>query len=80
LEFVSILNRTVSPRFTLMLVANPWMLAEPAPATSHSPDGFPGFEFSHAMALAAAGTQGANGSAWAAALIDTALAPAVAAM
>jgi hypothetical protein len=80
LEFVLTLNRTVSPRFTLMFVANPWMLAEPAPATSQLPDGFPGFEFSHAMALAAAGTQGANGSPWAAALIDEGLAPIVAAM
>jgi hypothetical protein len=45
---------------------------------SHSPDGFPGFEFSHAMALAAAGTQGANGSEdWDAAPVDMVLAPVV---
>jgi hypothetical protein len=80
LEFVSTLNLTVSPRFTLISVANPWMLASPDPTMSHSPDGFPGFEFSHAMALAAAGMQGANGSGdWAAAPVDVVLAAAVAA-
>jgi hypothetical protein len=71
----------ISPRFTLMSVANPWMLLLPAPEMSHWLAGFPGFEFSHTMALAAAGTQGANGSGdWDARLIDAALAEAVAAM
>jgi len=45
------------------------MLAFPAPTMSHSLWGFPGFEFSHVMALAAGGAHGANGSAsWAAGL------------
>src|SRR5262245_24744640 len=38
------------------------MLAFPAPTISHSLAGFPSFEFSHTIALAAGGVQGANGS------------------
>src|SRR5262245_47773234 len=45
-----------------MSVANPSMLPVPAPEMSHSVDGFPVFEFSHVIALAAGGSQGANGS------------------
>src|SRR5262245_19207553 len=56
-----------------MSVANPWMLVLPAPAMSHSLWGFPGFEFSHAMVLAAGGLHGANGSgSWAATLANVA--------
>src|SRR6476660_8083653 len=48
---VSILNETVSPRSTLMFVANPWMLGSPIPVIAHSASGFPGLAFSQEMVL-----------------------------
>ena len=42
-----------------MSVAKPWMLAEPAPLTSHSLGGLPGFEFSQTIGFAIGGSQGA---------------------
>src|SRR5262245_13905819 len=52
-----------------MSVAYPWMLAFPAPTMSHSLWGFPVFEFSHAISLAAVGPHGTKGSGnWAAGL------------
>src|SRR6185436_13216914 len=55
---VAILKRTVPPRLTLMSVAKPWIDGSPAPLMSHSLAGFPGFEFSQAMALTTGGPQG----------------------
>src|SRR4029078_13107554 len=49
LAVVFTLNDTVLPRFTLMSVANPWIVASPEPTTSHSVDGAPVFWFSQAM-------------------------------
>src|SRR5215468_6277990 len=46
------LKKTVPLRLTLMSVAKPWMLASPAPLTSHCEEGLPGRQFSASMALA----------------------------
>ncbi len=56
---VSILNDSVSPTFTLMSVANPWIDGSPDPEMSHTDSGVPGLEFSHAITL----TGGVQGSA-----------------
>src|SRR5688572_20137946 len=48
------LKRIVSPRFTLMSVANPWMLGSPSPLMSHLVDGLPGLQFSATISLAGA--------------------------
>src|SRR4051794_19977974 len=48
LAAVLTLNDSVSPRFTLIWVAKPWIAAVPDPLTSHWLEGFPGFVFSHA--------------------------------
>src|SRR3954451_21266183 len=42
------LNDSISPRFTVIWVAKPWIAAVPDPLTSHWLEGFPGFVFSHA--------------------------------
>src|SRR5438034_3741683 len=49
--FVLTLNVMVPPWFTLMSVANPWMVGSPAPLTSHSLGGLPASAFSHTTAL-----------------------------
>src|SRR4029453_18253268 len=54
---VSILKLTTSPLLKLMSVAKPWMLEFPAPLTSHSLAGLPGFEFSQAIGLTIGGVQ-----------------------
>src|SRR5438046_1137526 len=56
-EGVTTLKWTVWPLFTLMSVANPWMLGSPAPLTSHSLAGLPGLEFSHAIGFVMGGPQ-----------------------
>src|SRR5436190_21149355 len=48
---VLILKLTVCPTFTLMSVAKPWIVASPAPVTSHTVSGVPVWLFSHATAL-----------------------------
>ena len=47
------LKRTTPPLFTLMSVANPWIVPSPAPMMSHSLAGLPASRFSHRMGLAA---------------------------
>src|SRR4051812_27504747 len=51
-ECVLILKCTVSPTFTLISVANPWMSGSPELWMSHSVDGFPGLQFSATILLA----------------------------
>src|SRR5262249_31015046 len=46
---VDTLKCTVSPRFALMSVANPWIVESPEPDTSHSDFGLPVSRFSHTM-------------------------------
>ena len=46
------LKRAVSPRWTLISVANPWMLESPAPVISHSDAGLPGRDSLHTTAFA----------------------------
>src|SRR5205823_15015173 len=71
---VSILKSSVPPGATLMSVANPWMLASPAPDTSHWLAGSPGFWFSQVTGLTvgpqalAAATCGCRGPLTAAAM------------
>jgi len=45
---VLFLKGTVSPRWTLVDVARPWMVRWPLPAASHSEDGLPAAVFSQA--------------------------------
>ena len=47
-----------------MSVAKPWIVSEPDPTTSHSLDGLPGSEFSHAITLATGGSHDACGLGW----------------
>jgi hypothetical protein len=42
-----------------MFVAKPWIDVEPAPLTSHSLGGLPGFVFSHATGFVTGASQGA---------------------
>src|SRR5215471_6063199 len=46
---VSTLKWTVSPTFTLIAVANPWMVESPAPLTSHCDDCVPVIWFSQTI-------------------------------
>src|SRR5688500_8682231 len=70
---VSILKPTVWPWSTLICVAKPWMLVDPAPLMPHSLSGLPGSVFSHATGL----TIGAShGAATAGALVVTTPSPA----
>src|SRR5918994_5358195 len=64
-ELVRTLKPTVSPWFTLMSVANPWIEGSPLPLTSHSVESFPGLQFSATILLAGAahGSAGAGGAA-----------------
>src|SRR6476646_11366938 len=55
---VLILKVTVSPRFTLIAVANPWMVESPAPLTCQSLAGSPARVFSQAITLVTGGPQG----------------------
>src|SRR6476646_5128667 len=55
---VLILKDSVSPTFTLIAVANPWMVWSPAPFTCQSAGGSPGFVFSHAITLITGGPHG----------------------
>src|SRR5262252_3736616 len=55
---VLILNDSVCPAFTLICVANPWIVESPAPLTCQSPGGSPGFVFSHAITLVTGGPHG----------------------
>src|ERR1700752_1557183 len=70
---VSTLKPTVWPWSTLMSVAKPWMLADPAPVMPHSLSGLPGRVFSHATGLTI-GTS--HGAATAGALVVTTPSPA----
>jgi hypothetical protein len=45
------LKEIVLPRFTLMSVAKPWIVASPAPLMSHSEDGLPARQFSATIAF-----------------------------
>src|ERR1044072_3353771 len=56
---VSILNPSVSPTFTLIWVAKPWIVALPAPVIPHSLSGLPVFVFSHATGLTIGVSHGA---------------------
>ena len=47
------LKETVPPLFTLMSVANPWIVASPDPVMSHSDLGLPGSWFSAGIGLLA---------------------------
>ena len=49
---VLILKSIVCPWSTLMSLAKPWIVGSPAPETSHSDCGAPGFAFSQTIALA----------------------------
>src|SRR4030095_7856038 len=51
-ESVSILKERVSPRLTLMSVANPWIVESPELLISHSVRAFPGLQFSATILLA----------------------------
>ena len=57
------LNWTVAPWSTLMSAAKPWMLASPAPATSHSLAGLPALQFSATISLGEAELQCAGAGA-----------------
>ena len=48
---VLILKDSVSPAFTLIDVAKPWIVESPAPLTCQSLGGSPGCVFSHAITL-----------------------------
>src|ERR1700722_12108081 len=54
--FASVLTLKVivCPTFTLISVANPWMVGSPAPLTSHWLGGFPGRQFSASIGFAGA--------------------------
>src|SRR4051794_4694791 len=64
---VETLKWTVSPALTLICVAHPWIVASPAPLTSHVVRGVPGRQFSAMTGFAG----DAHGSAAPAAGIDT---------
>src|SRR5215467_1297826 len=55
---VLILNDSLCPAFTLICVANPWIVESPAPLTCQSPGGSPGLVFSHAITLVTGGPHG----------------------
>src|SRR4051794_33836794 len=55
---VLILKRTVSPGLTLIDVANPWIVVDPAPVTCQVLGASPGLLFSQAMTLVTGGPQG----------------------
>src|SRR6478609_2372314 len=55
---VLILKDTVSPTFTLIEVAKPWIVWSPAPLTCQSLGGSPGKLFSQAITLVTGGPQG----------------------
>src|SRR5437899_1869879 len=55
---VRILKDSVSPAFTLIAVAKPWIVESPAPATSQSLSGSPVRVFSQAITLTTGGPQG----------------------
>src|SRR5262245_56869819 len=56
---VLILKRTVSPAWTLVCVAKPWIVRSPARVMPQSEFGVPGFEFSHAIRLVTGGSHAA---------------------
>src|SRR5690242_1494450 len=55
---VLILKDSVCPTFTLIDVANPWIVESPAPLTCQSLGGSPGKEFSQAITLTTGGPHG----------------------
>src|SRR5215471_18802184 len=55
---VLILKFSVSPAFTLIDVAKPWIVESPIPFTCQSLTGSPGSWFSHAIVLAQAAAAG----------------------
>ena len=55
---VLILKDTVSPTFTLIAVAKPWIVESPAPLTCQSLGGSPGRLFSQAITLVTGGPHG----------------------
>src|SRR5215813_6410404 len=55
---VLILKDSVSPRFTLIDVAKPWIVGSPAPLTCQSLAGSPGKVFSQAITLITGGPHG----------------------
>src|SRR5688572_25279007 len=55
-----------------MSVVKPWMFGSPAPETSHSLAGLPGFEFSQTISLATGASQGPAAACPAAGPISTA--------
>src|SRR3954452_20939465 len=58
LAVVLILKVTVSPGFTLIDAANPWIVWSPAPVICQSLVGSPCSVFSHAITLTTGGPQG----------------------
>ena len=60
---VLILKDSVSPAFTLIDVAKPWIVESPAPLTCQSLGGSPGNEFSQAITLVTGGPHGPRGAA-----------------
>ena len=55
---VLILKDSVSPAFTLIDVAKPWIVESPAPLTCQSLGGSPGSVFSQAITLVTGGPHG----------------------
>ncbi len=55
---VLILNDSVSPAFTLIDVAKPWIVESPIPFTCQSLGGSPGWVFSQAITLVTGGPHG----------------------
>ena len=56
---MSTLKPTVCPWSTLMSVAKPWIVEDPAPVMPHSLSGLPGRVFSHAIGLVTGASHGA---------------------
>ena len=60
---VLILKDSVSPTFTLIDVAKPWIVESPAPLTCQSLGGSPGKVFSQAITLTTGGPHGSAAAA-----------------
>ena len=60
---VLILKDSVSPTFTLIDVAKPWIVESPAPLTCQSLGGSPGNVFSQAITLVTGGPHGSAAAA-----------------
>src|ERR1700742_4036727 len=58
LALVLILKDSVSPGFTLIAVAKPWMLSSPIPSISQFAAGSPSFEFSQTIGFWIGSAQG----------------------